>query len=268
MARPTFNALISHLTYFLTVAFHTILAERHCYPSNSFITARAYNLPVKQSRHPDVCAWIQDAIAAIHAELIKGTAARVVLAIASLDSEQILERYVFDLTRLPKVPKEEIDTPIIWESPGARNSDSSGYPANENTGQKKEQDPAAPGGPHEHDLVDLTEQLRGALASISVGRRRLRPIPEGCPFTVAIELKDEADPPIGHPQPWVPVQPNLQRMKGGHRSGENVDDQVEAQETNLGKDLGGQRTVPMRAVEAEGLGFELWVEEGAAKGEG
>lgn len=270
MTRPTFAAILGHVTYFLTVAIHTILFERNVYPDYSFTTVRAYNLPVRQSRHPEVCSWIQSAVAAVRAELVKGAVARVVVAIAHPDTYQILERYVFDLERLPYVPKKELDTPIVWDEEQSKGSDEP---------QEEPKDPYGPGGEREFELVDLTEQLRATLASISVCRRRLKSVPKGCTFTVAIELKDDADAPIGHPQAWVPVQPELQRMKG-KKPGESLETEVtdpddfEDQQPEdssgsarrpLGSELGGQRTIPMRAVAAEGVAFELWVEEGGAK---
>ena len=270
MARPTFTTILSHITYFLTVAIHTILAERNVYPFSSFITARAYNLPVKQSRHPGVCSWIQSAVAAIRAELVKGSVARAVLAIAHPETYQILERYVFDLERLPHVPRREMETPLVW---GEEETGTSDPPPEES------KDPRRPGGSQVHELADLTEQLRAALASISVCRRRLGAIPEGCTFTVAIELKDEADAPIDHPEEWIPVQPELQRMKygqdeqflsGSETSAETsqeskAQDQNQPKESARGSALGGQRTIPMRSVNAGGVALELWVEEGKAK---
>ncbi|KAG5925361.1 hypothetical protein E4U42_004374, partial [Claviceps africana] len=53
--------LLSSLANFLTVAIHSILYHRALYPPASFLTARAYNLAVHQSRHPAVCAWVRDA---------------------------------------------------------------------------------------------------------------------------------------------------------------------------------------------------------------
>ena len=267
MPTTTFNAILAHLSHFLTVAIHTILAERNCYPPQSFITVRAYNLPVRQSRVPDVCSWIQEVIAAVRIELTKGIVAHVVLAISQPDTSEVLERYVFDLQKMPKVPLKEVDTPIIWER-------GDGASSGEKEKEEAALDPRGPGGAREHELVDLTEQLRGTLASISVCRRRLRPIPEGCPFTVAIELKDDADPPIGHPQPWIPVQPGLQRMKGGNADDESSSNSSQeaflnspeaGSRSKMGSELGGSKTIPMRTVDAEGFAFELWVEEGQAK---
>ena len=67
----TYGAIVTAFCDFLTVAVHTILFERNLYPPASWISARKYNLPVKQNRHPKVCKWIQDAVAAVEAEMIK-----------------------------------------------------------------------------------------------------------------------------------------------------------------------------------------------------
>ena len=67
----TYQAVVSAYSDFLTVAIHTILYERDIYPRTSFLKARKYNYAVRQSRHPKVCKWIQDAVAAVEAEMLK-----------------------------------------------------------------------------------------------------------------------------------------------------------------------------------------------------
>ena len=67
----TYQAVVSAYADFLIVAIHTILYERDIYPQDSFIKARKYNYPVRQSRHPRVCKWIQDAVAAVESEMLK-----------------------------------------------------------------------------------------------------------------------------------------------------------------------------------------------------
>lgn len=74
MAPPvldTYAALVSTFGTFLTVAIHTILFERSIYPETTFLTARKYNFPVRQNRHPKVCSWINDAVTAVETELLK-----------------------------------------------------------------------------------------------------------------------------------------------------------------------------------------------------
>ena len=67
----TYQAVVSAHSDFLTVAIHTILYERNIYPSTSFIKARKYNFPVRQNRHPRVCKWITDAVAAVEGEMLR-----------------------------------------------------------------------------------------------------------------------------------------------------------------------------------------------------
>ena len=101
--------------------------------------------------------------------------------------------------------------------------------------------------------------------------------PATLPFNIAMELKDEADvdPPIRHPQAWIPVQPSLQktgRKPISHAAVEDDDEEGLAQGSRdsedkgtIGKDLGGIRFTPIRTVEAGTFRFETWVEEGRAK---
>ena len=67
----SYQVLVSAFCEFLTVAVHTILYERDIYPRASFLNARKYNCPVRQNRHPQVCKWIQDAVAAVEVEMLK-----------------------------------------------------------------------------------------------------------------------------------------------------------------------------------------------------
>lgn len=67
----TYQAVVSAYSDFLTVAIHTILYERNIYPQTSFIKARKYNYPVRQSRHPRLCKWIMDAVASVETEMLK-----------------------------------------------------------------------------------------------------------------------------------------------------------------------------------------------------
>ena len=67
----TYQAVVSTFGEFLTVAVHTILYERDVYPRTSFLSARKYNCSVRQNRHPKVCKWIQDAVAAVEVEMLK-----------------------------------------------------------------------------------------------------------------------------------------------------------------------------------------------------
>jgi mitotic spindle assembly checkpoint protein MAD2B len=222
----TFISLVAHFLDFLTVAIHTILYERQIYPHESFISARKYNYPVRQSRHPEVCEWINDAINALEVELLKGTVDRVAVVIFSM-YDQPMERFMFDLSKFPFVPKKD------WHVPFASNDskDESRIP-----------------------VVNMEEQFRAVMSKLAFCHRSLLPLPQDCTFTLAIELKDEADAPIGHPQPWIPVQPSLQKETARGES-----------KAKSGEDLGGVRTTTIRTVDAGEMVFEMWIEEGRTK---
>lgn len=225
----TYQSLLTTFSSFLTVAIHTILYERELYPSTTFITTRAYNFPIRQNRHPKVCQWINDAVTAVEAELLKGVVDKVAVVIYSKEGK-VMERFMFDLSRFPVVPPEEKFTEFT------------------------EKDFAQAERDLKTRLVDVEEQLRGAVRKLAYCGGKLDPLPEDCTFTVVVELKDKADPPIGHPQPWMPSQPSLQTGDAG-------------QSKSIGSDLGGVQTTPVRNVEAGEFVLEMWIEEGKAKHE-
>ena len=212
---PTFRNLISRFTDFLTVAIHVILYERSIYPQTSFLSARKFNFAVRQSRHPKVCEWINDAVTAVETELLKSAVDRIAVVIFD-KSNKPLERFMFDVSHFPTVPASESDTPL------------------ERTGADGEKVAVLP-------TVDMEEQFRAAMSKLANCGALLKPTPKGCAFTVAIELKSEGEAPIGHPQPWMPVQPNI-------RTGDSSDNTRNT-------------TRPLRAIAAGEMIFETWIEE-------
>lgn len=215
---PTFRSIVSTFTDFLTVAVHTILYERSIYPRTSFLTAKRYNHPVRQSRHPKVCEWINDAIVAVEAELLKGAVANVAVVIFSKDNKA-MERFVFDASQFPAVPLSDLDTPLE---------------SRDNNGEERDILPR----------VDVEEQLRAMMSKLTNCQTVLKPLPQGCTFTVAIELKPEGHAPVSHPQPWMPAQPRYLDDNGGAPT---------------------ITTTPLRKLQAGEMLFEAWIEEGQDK---
>ncbi|EGX95391.1 mitotic spindle checkpoint protein (Mad2B), putative [Cordyceps militaris CM01] len=212
--------LLASFSSFLTVAVHSLLFHRALYPARSFLAARAYDLPVHQSRHPGVCAWVADAVAAVAAQVRAGSARAVVLAVHAPRSMAVLERWVFDLRSFPAASWGDVD----------------GLPADEGGGE--EEGEAVNG-------TDVKEGLRGALRRIAYAAEKSPPLPADCTFTLAVELRDESDAPIGHPQAWIPAEATF-----GSAS--------ERQDMN---------TVPIRSVTAGPLFFECWLEKKAPTSE-
>ncbi|PSR81419.1 DNA-binding protein [Coniella lustricola] len=265
------RTLFSCFTSFLTVAIHTILYYRNVYPKETFLSSKAFNLPVHQSRHPKVCSWITDAVDAVMAQVAKGTVDRMAVVVHSpsssspfstpatrqLPSGTVMERWMFDTSYFP-----------VW--PG-------GIEALKNfRGEAAEEDEPAVGGEHrgggdgniaagvadrgaaENDRVaaninwaDVHEQLRGAVRRLAQSGEKMDALPTGCTFTVVVELREQAQAPIGHPQPWIPSQPELQP----------------AAQSKRGRELSAHdaTTTPIRSLEVGPLFVECWVEESRAK---
>lgn len=270
---PTYLDTLAAFTTFLTAYTHTLLYLRSLYPRTSFVQSRFHNTPVFQSRHPLVCEWIRDAVAAVREELLDGTVARIGIVVFSLPdgeagkkgSAKIMERYMFDVSTFPVVSKNERNMEIEWDdsSDEAGNESDVSNPVRRKKGKQKELDLDVD--------VDLSEQFRAALILLSTRTSQLSALPRNCSFNISMELKDEGDvdPPIQHPQPWIPVQPSLQKT-GRKATARDEDEEAEVEKgrKDEGNDLGGVKVTPIRTVEAGVFRFETWVEEGKAKFEG
>ncbi|KAK4085367.1 uncharacterized protein Triagg1_357 [Trichoderma aggressivum f. europaeum] len=261
------NPLLSSFTSFLTIALHSLLYHRHLYPPTSFLATRAYNLPVHQSRHPGLCAWISDAVAAIAAQLRAGSVRRIVLAVHSHSHSHspptsvVRERWVFDVHRFP-----------AWGTAAAETD----APTSHQEQQQEDVDEAVPedaddvAAAEKLNWADIHEALRAALQRLAYAAQGAPKLPPGCTFTLALELRDEAEAPIGvsrtlkrneklpkqesadttpqYPQPWIPSEGPLQPPT--------------AEKPHQGESLRGAATEPVRSVRADPLFFECWLEQG------
>ncbi|KLU93032.1 hypothetical protein MAPG_11973, partial [Magnaporthiopsis poae ATCC 64411] len=78
---PYAHTLLRSFDSFLTVAVHNILYYRGIYPPRTFLSVRAFDLPVQQNRHPLVCAWVRDAVDAVSAQIADGAVHRVAVVL-------------------------------------------------------------------------------------------------------------------------------------------------------------------------------------------
>ncbi|KAJ9138131.1 DNA polymerase zeta processivity subunit [Pleurostoma richardsiae] len=166
----------------------------------------------------------------------------------------VLERWMFDVSGFPPWPGGA-DGMKNWNSAGGQKHHDDGDDSGAEAGEEEEGSsvgaPATETADTTVNWEDVDEQLRGAVGRIAHAGESLDDLPDRCTFTVAVELREDGKPPIGHPQPWIPSQPNLQPASESRRE--------------KGKDLGGEKTTPIRSVEAGPLFFECWLEEGKAK---
>jgi mitotic spindle assembly checkpoint protein MAD2B len=187
-----------------------------------------------------VCAWINDAIAAIHSQLAKSTVDKVQLCIYETAQNRVLERWTFDLHTLPRIPIKDQDIPFDLDTTLSK-------PLN---------------------VTDLEATFRATLSRISSTASRLKPLPTAdggpaCSFTLAIALRPNADRPVGridkHERAWIVAEPD----SFSTTSSSTDSPTPMAKPTGRPEDDGA--TTPVRRLEAGELRMEVWVEESAAK---
>ncbi|KAJ2907318.1 DNA polymerase zeta processivity subunit [Zalerion maritima] len=239
--------LLEHIQSFFLVSIHSLLHARALYPPTTFLTTRAFNLAVHQSRHPRVCSWVKDTVSSVCSQLATGTVHKAVFAIISQPSEEkgvrdtkVIERWVFDFSAFPVLPEDS------WKETGNASTE---FEEGEATAEIRHEEEAEEGrgideGDPKDDInwVDVAESLRGGLKRLQVAAETMDPIPEGCTFTVALELKEESPAPIGHPQPWIPTDP---------KHTPTLKNTIES----------GLQMKPIRSVGAGPLFFEIYMEE-------
>ncbi|KKA27282.1 hypothetical protein TD95_003475 [Thielaviopsis punctulata] len=135
----------------------------------------------------------------------------------------VAERWVFSTSMFPIFP--------VTAAPAAAAAD---FDAAEDTAEDVAEAVA-----EQINWVDIDEQLRAALQRISHAADKLQPLGEGATFTLAVEMREDAPAPVGHPQPWIPSEFNSQA------SGP----------------INTTNTVPIRSVTAGLLFFECWIEQ-------
>ncbi|OJJ51173.1 hypothetical protein ASPZODRAFT_138282 [Penicilliopsis zonata CBS 506.65] len=260
------SALAASFTDFLTVSIHQILFLRSVYPRATFLPVRAYNYPVRQSRHPKVCDYINDAAIAVGTEILKGTITAVSIIISSLRTNQPLERYAFDLSGFPRVPVGEINATFEERKDDPSSSSKLGVNVSER-------------GSAPPQTIDLEAQFRACLARLASACARLTPLPrdDEFSFTVCIEVREDALPPAGttkEEQTWIVAEPGKVHLRSctapySVSKAKSADD-PQQQHQHLPPpppkvSNGRAKTVPVRRVEAGELRLELWVEEARQK---
>ncbi|KAK2836871.1 hypothetical protein FQN49_006638 [Arthroderma sp. PD_2] len=231
----TYAALASSLSSFLAVSIHQILYLRSIYPQPTFLSVRQFNHPVRQSRHPKVCSWVNDACAAVESQLLKSTVAAVAVIILSVSTNRPMEKYTFDLTNMPQVSPGDIHTP--FES---------------SRKQQGDKNIALP-----PPQADLEAQFRAVLARLTSSCARLTPLPAQEEYlpTLHIVLRPDADAPAGidkDDQLWIAAESEPSDRPGN-------------QNTSSESNRSDAKTVPVRTVDAGEMKLEVWIEEARSK---
>lgn len=272
----TYARMTASFCSFLAVSMHQILYLRNVYPPSTFLPVRQYNHPVKQSRHPRVCSWINDACTSVEAELLKCTLTGVSFIIVSARTNRPLERYTFDMSQMPRVAPSDIHTPFATS-----------VSSNDDLGKSQEST----------STVDMEAQFRAVLARLASACARLTPLPqhEEYRFSLFITVRADADAPAGltrEEQMWIPAEPDSlatvpiedvnsdfpeRNSFGTNGSAKGPDVRNELYSTspkpsnkyiNNSKPAASHlraQTVPVRRVDAGAMKLEVWVEEAFGK---
>lgn len=155
-ANSELHTVVDAFTKFLTVATHQILHARNIYPAKTFIRAKDYGLAVYQSRHPDVCKFINSEIADIHQKILSGTVRRIFVAIFVQGLPR--ERFVSDITRMSILKSGTIGEKADFETP---------FP-----------------------LVDAEEQMRAVLSKLKYHCASLEPLDDQSTFRMVMEVDE------------------------------------------------------------------------------
>lgn len=224
------HVLLTAFNSFLTVAIHNILYYRDIYPPQTFLSTKAYNLPVHQNRHPKVCAWIRDAVDAVAAQLSTGHVSRIAIVIHSPLTTPLTNHPTttspsaspsFTSTQAPTPPSPPppgsvlerwlISTPSLPAWPVPKNTSTNPPTAKQTSKAMRDfarvlaRDARSEAARERHlaadpsvRWADLDEQLRGALRRMASTAEGMGPLPvEGCGFTVAVEMDGAGRAPVG-----------------------------------------------------------------------
>ncbi|EEP75530.1 predicted protein [Uncinocarpus reesii 1704] len=265
----TYARLVSSFSSFLAVSMHQILYLRSVYPPVTFLPVREYNHPVKQSRHPRVCSWVSDACASVEVELLKSTLSAVSFVIVSARTNRPLERFTFDVSRMPRVSTNDIHTPFAstLATKQAANVSTSVAAFEAST-----------------SAVDMEAQFRAVLARLASACARLTPLPQHEEYRLSlfITVRPEAHAPAGvtkEEQVWIPTEPDslasvpIEDVNGdfpernpGNGAAEAPNNTSNNNPANpkMASQLRAQ-TVPVRRVDAGEMKLEVWVEEAFGK---
>jgi mitotic spindle assembly checkpoint protein MAD2B len=155
-ATSELRTVVNAFTKFLTVATHQILHARNIYPARTFILAKDYGLEVYQSRHLDVCNFINSEIEDIHQTILSGMVKRIFVAIFVQGLPR--EHFVFDITRMSKLKPGTMGEEADFETP---------FP-----------------------LVDAEEQMRAVLSKLEAHCTSLEPLNDPRTFRMIMEVDD------------------------------------------------------------------------------
>ncbi|WOO81262.1 Mitotic spindle assembly checkpoint protein MAD2A [Vanrija pseudolonga] len=165
------------VTEFFEYGVNSILYQRGVYPSDDFRMVKKYGLPMLVTSDDGLKEYIQTIMAQVSDWLMSSSLTRLVLAIKSVETDETLERWQFD----------------IYTEDGPASSLPGGPPA-----QKKKKDKTE---------KEVQGEIREIMKQITSSVTFLPILDEECTFTILAYTNDSPD--VAIPQTWGDADPHL-----------------------------------------------------------
>ncbi|TXT09042.1 hypothetical protein VHUM_02516 [Vanrija humicola] len=164
------------VTEFFEYGVNSILYQRGVYPSDDFRMVKKYGLPMLVTSDDGLKEYIQTIMAQVSDWLMSSSLTRLVLAIKSVETDETLERWQFDI--------------YTEDGPGT----------------------SLPGAPAQKKKKDKTEkevqgEIREIMKQITSSVTFLPILDEECTFTILAYTNDSPD--VAIPQTWGDADPHL-----------------------------------------------------------
>ncbi|ORY27436.1 putative mitotic spindle checkpoint-related protein [Naematelia encephala] len=175
------------VTEFFEYSVNSILYQRGVYPSDDFRMVKKYGLPMLVTADESLKEYLQTILAQVHEWLLTSSITRLVLAIKSIETDETLERWQFDIqTETPSTPvPNPVPVPAVpGEKSGTR------------PGKRKEKT--------EHDVQG---EIREIMKQITSSVTFLPILEEECTFTLLAYTNDSPD--VAIPATWGDADPHL-----------------------------------------------------------
>ena len=210
-------------------------------------------------------------MAAVRDQVERGTVESVSVCIFETGRNQVLERWTVDLRAFPVVEKTRREVPFAARvededvANGTSSTTAAGATASGDESLLR----------RKINIADLEAQFRGMLSRIATASAKLKPLPKEpeCSFTITIEVKDDADRPVGRldklERAWIAAEADIFEDNNEDEEDDDDDDD-DHNDTSISRTRPKPRhsqgkTTPVRRLEAGELRLEMWVKESQSK---
>jgi len=101
------------ITEFFGFSINSILYQRGIYPSEDFIKVKKYDLPMVVTKDEGLKNYLQEVLTQLSQWLINQEVQKLVLVVSSVDTKEVLERWVFDIqAESPPLNGKPVEKPV------------------------------------------------------------------------------------------------------------------------------------------------------------